>query len=200
MPVPDFTPDDRFPVSDGYPYPVLPEGVHDCTETEFSDRFVGGFSVNGRREEILQGFLRLRRTAKAADLFAVQWVDGSFVEAKPEPGDVDVVSFVSADRLNSLDEAAQDTAANLLDGHERTKPQFQTHTFLVPHAAPGHSYHAVYEAARLYWRKWLGHTREYMPAGGGPLRKAPKGLIRLNLGNAGDLPDVSEAPDPGTPS
>ena len=198
MPLPDFTDDDEHPVSDGYPYRVLPEGVHPCTEAEFADRFVDGFTDAERRPEILQGFLRFRRTAEAADLPAVQWVDGSFVEAKPDPGDVDVVSFVSADRLNDLDEAAQEAVASLLDGHESTKPRYQTHTFLVPHVAPDHPYREVYEAARAFWRNWFGRTREYAPIGGGPWRKAPKGLVQLNLGDGGEAPDVSVAPGEGT--
>ena len=195
MPLPDFT------TSDGYPTAVLPPGVHGCSEEEFSNRFVDAFAGSERRPLIRDGFLRLRRTVEETlGLPAVQWADGSFVEAKPEPGDVDVVTFVDADRLNGLDGAAQKSVVELLDGGEATKPRYSTHTFLVPHAPTGHPYREVSEEARRYWRRWFGRTRKFHPGGEGTPRRAEKGLVSLELDGDGSPPKVSAAPSGGEAS
>ena len=175
MPLPDFID------QPGHPVAVLPPGVHPCAEPDCRERLVDQFGESARRPRIWDGFLRLRAALRTTGLSVVQWVDGSFVEAKPEPGDADVVSFVDAEALNSLPPDDQAKAGHLLAGGEETKPAFLTHTFLVPCVPPGGDRHEVYEASRLYWRRWFGRTRG----------RVAKGIVRLDLSGAGPLPLVS---------
>ena len=76
MPIPEFR-------TDGY----LPEGVYQATEAEALFRF--GSSTPRRRYLALRlrRWLELARAVGATRFF----VDGSFVTAKPHPGDVDAV-------------------------------------------------------------------------------------------------------------
>ncbi len=81
MPIPELRPD-------GY----LPEGLFLATETEVEAVFG---RVNARRQTLMRWlsyFLQLARAAGALRFFA----NGSFVTAKPEPGDVDAVCLVPA--------------------------------------------------------------------------------------------------------
>lgn len=74
---------------DGY----LPEGLHFATEIEIEARFG---TANVRRQTLMRQlsyFLHLARVAGALRFF----VNGSFVTAKPEPGDVDAVCLVPVD-------------------------------------------------------------------------------------------------------
>src|SRR4029450_3831792 len=81
MPIPEVRPD-------GY----LPEGLFFATETEIEAAFG---RVNVRRQTLMRRlsyFMQLARAAGALRFF----VNGSFVTAKPEPGDVDAVCLVPA--------------------------------------------------------------------------------------------------------
>jgi hypothetical protein len=90
-----------------YPFPLLPDGVHLCEEATFRTHFVERFPKSQTRGLICDGFFRLRAEAVGRGVLATQWVDGSFVEGKPDPGDVDVVSFCDYDFLNNLDTQSQ---------------------------------------------------------------------------------------------
>ncbi len=185
--IPEFVPRDR------YPYQVLPDGVHPCDETELREVFVGGFEGSKSRGTICEGFARLRAEVSNLGVSAMQWVDGSFVEANPEPRDVDVVSFCDYDALNGLVAPAQQTIVQLLNGREATKLRFYTHTFLVPSCPPGHPYHAAFETQRAYWRKWFGQTREIPNPPGLDLPGYPKGFLQMSLGNAAPAVDIGRA-------
>lgn len=167
-----------------YPFPVLPDGVYECDETMFQERFVGRFPASTTRQEICAGFLRLRAEVANNGLSATQWVDGSFVEGKPDPVDVDVVSFCDYDSLNQLVADTAQAAVQLLNGRESTKVNYHTHTFLVPSCPPGHAYHSVFEMWRRYWRNWLGRTREIPNPPGPNLPGYRKGFLEMTLGAA----------------
>lgn len=68
----------------------LPPGVHSCTLQELAVRFRGtGFSgTRGRLLERLERYLRELRETALVDRVAI---DGSFVTAKAEPNDIDLV-------------------------------------------------------------------------------------------------------------
>jgi hypothetical protein len=63
---------------------VLPPGVHDATLEEVKSRF----SHNARRAMLFEGFERAYRSLEGAGCRAV-YLDGSYVTAKPYPGDFD---------------------------------------------------------------------------------------------------------------
>ena len=179
-------------VSD-YPLPVLPDGVHSCTEDELHEHFVEGFTGSPRRQRIFDGFIRLRTEFVRMGIPATQWVDGSFVEGKPEPGDIDVVTYVDYDLLNGLAPDRQTALIELMGGRESTKAAYLTHTFLVPFAKPEHPYFDVYEAARKDWRTWFGRTRNYQVEGAAR-SGVPKGIVQLVTDDAGEPPAVSPSP------
>ena len=73
---------------------LLPEGMHDFTLAEIKARF-GAFQRSDRR---LQLFARLEiflEEARATGMIVSVVVDGSFVTAKPEPNDLDLILVVA---------------------------------------------------------------------------------------------------------
>ena len=89
--------------ADGY----LPEGLYFATETEVEALFG---TENVRRRTLMRQlsyFLQLARAAGALRFF----VNGSFVTAKPEPGDVDAVCLVPAGWSAETSIAAQELYA-----------------------------------------------------------------------------------------
>ena len=74
----------------------LPEGLHDCTLEEIEARF-GRFAVTDRRPRLWARFKEFVAQAKAGGVIQAIVVDGSFVTAKPDPNDIDLVLIVPSD-------------------------------------------------------------------------------------------------------
>ena len=83
-------------------YGLLPDGIYDCTLDEAAARF-GEFQINDRRTRLWARFTEFMGEAKACDFTEAVLLDGSFVTAKPDPNDIDLVLVVSADHDFSAD-------------------------------------------------------------------------------------------------
>jgi hypothetical protein len=164
-----------------YPHGVLPDGVYDCDESTLVSFFVDQFTDSATRRPISEGFLKLRGRLVALGVSTTQWVDGSFVEGKMNPGDVDVVSFCDYDFANRHLSSSRE-CGQLLSGGEDTKPEYRSHTFVVLSCAPDHAYFNTFQQARKYWRKWFGSTRPVPDHSGGGFREHAKGFIQMPLG------------------
>jgi hypothetical protein len=68
----------------------LPVGIHDCSLEEVKARF-GSFQVSDRRPGLFQKLQALVAEARAAGFARSLLIDGSFVTAKPDPNDIDLV-------------------------------------------------------------------------------------------------------------
>ena len=73
----------------------LPEGIHDCTMDEAAERF-GGFQSSDLRPRSWARFTEFIGEVKGCGLLEAAIVDGSFVTAKPDPNDIDLVLVVAA--------------------------------------------------------------------------------------------------------
>jgi hypothetical protein len=73
----------------------LPEGIHDCRLEEVAERFAT-FQSSERRPQLWEKFVEFMSEAKACGLVEAVLVDGSFVTAKSDPNDIDLVLVVGA--------------------------------------------------------------------------------------------------------
>jgi hypothetical protein len=80
------------PLEDG----VLPEGVFDCT-TEEIDRAFGRFQRSDRRITLVARLQACLGDAQRSGLATAVIVDGSFVTAKDEPEDIDLLIALKPD-------------------------------------------------------------------------------------------------------
>jgi hypothetical protein len=69
---------------------LLPPGVYDCTLDELRQRF-GVFQTTDRRPKLFDKLQQLVQEAWATGLVTEIVVDGSFVTAKPDPNDIDLI-------------------------------------------------------------------------------------------------------------
>lgn len=74
------------PLDDG----VLPEGIHDCTFAEIEQMF-GRFQRTDRRIRLCEKLKAYLVEARTVSFVQAIIVDGSFVTAKEEPGDIDLI-------------------------------------------------------------------------------------------------------------
>ena len=79
--IPDFV-----TVSASAPWPVLPPGIHDATLDEVEARF----ATTPHRSWLFGGFVRVVQALRMAGCSTI-FLDGSFITAKPHPGDFDGV-------------------------------------------------------------------------------------------------------------
>jgi hypothetical protein len=145
----------KFKDIPGYEHQVLPQGIHQITESEFTDFFVRSFSNSTARALIDEKYANFRQLIQSY-LSSIQWVDGSFVESKDNPNDVDVVFFVSALDWNNL---PTDDINFLDDLFEFECFSYKTDAYLVFEFPNNHPQYQAYQNWRLYWTSWFSHTR-----------------------------------------
>ena len=75
---------------------VLPEGIHRCTLEECEAAF-GRFSRSDRRPRLTEALRRYIGDARSAGVAVAVLVDGSYVTAKAEPSDVDLILVLRSD-------------------------------------------------------------------------------------------------------
>lgn len=84
----------------------LPEGHHPATWQEVQDRFEG--DEGSRRAAVFRNLLRWRDAARAKGITGLVILNGSFISAKPEPGDFDLLLIYD----EATDEASAAAQAN----------------------------------------------------------------------------------------
>jgi len=97
---------------------LLPPGLYMADMGEIAERFGRGTPQRRELFERLRMFVELARPCGALRMF----VDGSFVTAKPEPGDVDVVIWLG-EKYFELIECADDKALRLEEMFDTREPE-----------------------------------------------------------------------------
>lgn len=69
---------------------VLPEGLHRCTLEEVKAAF-GQFRRSDRRPQLTERLARYIQDARNSGVVSAVVIDGSYVTAKEEPGDIDLI-------------------------------------------------------------------------------------------------------------
>lgn len=80
------------------PWPVLPPGIHHATLEEVEARF----ATTPHRAWLFGGFVRVVEALRRANCSTI-FLDGSFVTAKPRPGDFDGLWDLNGVDPNALD-------------------------------------------------------------------------------------------------
>jgi hypothetical protein len=75
---------------------LLPEGIHDCTIEELATRF-GRFQQSDRRPRLWGAFGVFLKELQACDIGLAILINGSFVTARPDPNDIDVILVLPVD-------------------------------------------------------------------------------------------------------
>lgn len=150
MAVPDFN-------DDGY----LDAGTHRATPDEVkaalvsADRFAGSSS----RTVIFEGWTKHREALRYLVVCERQWLGGSFVSSKLEPGDLDLCSFVNGEDLDALSSPQFHLVDSLLAG-PATKGYWSCDSYAVLEYPEEHPLYAASQVHADYWRRWWGHNRD----------------------------------------
>lgn len=130
---------------------------------EIEETFVSAFPDGSPRREIFEGWLAFRNLVGKYVSVRSEFVDGSFVTSKPNPGDLDLSVWVDADELNGLSASDQLGLGKLW---ARRKSAFHCDAFIVPECAIGHPNYGDYQQMLWtdgHWRSVRGPNREIVP-------------------------------------
>lgn len=148
---------------------------------------VARFGTTPQRRRILRGLSAYRRELRRLGFIeGFQWVDGSFIEdvetlRQRPPGDIDVVTFVRASRLNEPLSVIMDTNADLFDP-ALAKETFCCDAYIVDLDRPAP--YLVQQAA--YWSSLFAHQRSTL---------LWKGILRIDLADDDEVAGLEEVND-----
>ena len=138
---------------------LLPPGIHRLTVDEFEAMFVDGMNDTEHRRRIFKRW-RLHR-AHLQNLVPIshQWIDGSFVTAKPKPADIDVVTFFDGSDFDVLPPMEKDMFQGLLDGSS-TRARWTVDSYGVARMSGSDAERRAYDIATGYWKKQWSSVRD----------------------------------------
>jgi hypothetical protein len=103
----------------GYPFRVLPPGIHVVTGSEFKIVFLDNAPPSLTRSNIYAGLIRLTNRLLGYNIIKKIWFDGSFVTDKQDPDDIEVCIFLDIVVFSNLPDSIQDEIWELLGDSER---------------------------------------------------------------------------------
>lgn len=137
---------------------LLPPGRHTLDEATFEATFVDGFPNSKTRGRL---FTRWRRHREAlASLIAIetQWIDGSYVTSKEDPGDIDLVTIIDGPTYDALPAPMQHMVEALLAG-KRTKAVWGMDSFPIVRYPVGHPGHPLEVTNLATWHDFWSKVR-----------------------------------------
>lgn len=144
--------------------PLLASGIHRLTMTQLEDLAVKAFPLDLRRVELFDSFANWCNALRMLGIVGKLWVDGSFLTEKPNPSDIDCVSFsLSMSRPITLQEKQQ--LDKLLDHNEASTLYHLDYYMEQP--TPQEEFHK-----EAYWKGVFGFQHD---------RISTKGFVELTL-------------------
>ena len=148
----------------------LKAGLHDWTIEEIKDRLVNQFPTSTTRPSIMTGFEQLRSEMVGLKVEVEQWLDGSYVTKKENPGDLDLLNCISEDAVNKLSPPQQHSLYQLVSG-KATKATHHCDSYYLVTVPDGHPASDFCRQQRKYWMGEFGYDRN----------DQPKGIVRTYL-------------------
>jgi len=147
---------------------TLAPGRHLATADEILDALVDAFPNSTSRVPIYAQWQTLLEAIERMIKVEEQWIDGSFVTKKENPGDIDLVSHVDGPTLEQLGPVDQMLLHGVLAGHQ-SRDLHLCDSFFIAIYPEGHPARPIYEQALSIWESIFGTDR------GGD----PKGFVEL---------------------
>lgn len=142
----------------------LDPGIHNADLSDIEEHLVKGFSTSITRPRIIDGYKRHRAELQALNVEFEQFVDGSFVSTKNDPGDIDLVCFADAQAVDQLSTENKQKLRTLVLGPE-TKQTHYCDAYFCPTVPEHHPNYAQTRTSRKYWMGEFGFDRLDRPKG-----------------------------------
>lgn len=162
--------------SDGY----LPAGLHKSDLSEMETYLVDGFPHSIRRPVVFEGYTRHTADLQTIDVPVSQFVGGSFVSAKDDPSDVDLLGMGEQTAIDALAPADLNRLAQLFQG-PGSKAAYECDAYFLasfPDTDPAFPH---FRAQRKYWMGEFGFDRIDKPKGILTIEVIPNSISRKSI-------------------
>lgn len=146
--------------ADGY----LDAGLHQATLSDIKTHLVDTFPPTSTRLKVYKGYKRHTEELETFGFPINQFVDGSFVSSKKDPGDVDLLGIADRKTVDALPAAERQRLNKLFLG-EANKLDYECHTFFLASVPETDPAFAAFRATRKYWMGEFGFDRVDKPKG-----------------------------------
>ncbi len=136
--------------------PLFTPGFHNITIEELEYYFATPFSDPAIRINLIKRFSLLVDKIKELGIEFELWIDGSFCTFKPNPGDVDLVTFFKEEDINSLSSEKKNILENIFLERYEIKYRYGCDIYWAFKSD---------NQFRSYWRGWFGFSRSEVPKG-----------------------------------
>ncbi len=144
---------------------LLPPGSHAVELADIEALFVDAFPGSLTRRAVFEGYARYLGDVQELGVGIRQWIDGSFVEMKTNPRDIDIVTYFDAEATDALSRRSAEAARRLFTSHGEIRERYRCDAYAVPVYERGEDRHAFTQASEAYWSDLFGHTRDDTPKG-----------------------------------
>jgi len=138
--------------------------------SELEKEFVTSLN-NQHRTELFQKYINYSDSLKSvlSDISLLQWIDGSFVTKKPNPEDIDLVTFVTANSVEAIGTRIEDFKYPL------SLEKYGVDAYIVKVYDREDKQYPLYISDRMYWMDSFDKTRRNRNG-----IKLPKGFLEIN--------------------
>lgn len=163
--------------ADGY----LPAGLHKTDLSEMKVHLVDGFPHSIRRPVVFDGYNRHTIDLQKINVLISQFVGGSFVSAKDDPSDVDLLGMADQAAIDALASADRSLLNQLFQG-PGSKAAYECDAYFLasfPDTDPAYPH---FRAQRKYWMGEFGFDRIDKPKGILTIEVMPNPPAQLTVG------------------
>jgi len=148
----------------------LDPGIHEADLSAIEEHLVRGFPTSTTRPLIIEGYRRHRAEMRSINIDVEQFLNGSFVSTKNDPGDIDLVCFADADTVDNLSSVDKKKLLSLMLGSQ-TKTTHYCDAYFCPMVPQTDPRYAKVRQTRKYWMEEFGFDRQ----------DRPKGIVRTTV-------------------
>lgn len=124
---------------------LIPASALQSDLDEFKDVFVDKFSSQ-ERKDIFERYIKYARDLKnLCGAPYLQWINGSFCTLKPNPRDIDLVSFIPHSIIDGKENEFRRFS------YPNSETEFGVDAYIVKTYTSGNNRYPQYQGDRLYW-------------------------------------------------
>jgi len=138
---------------------------------EFRDNFVLPFDQNSTRHQLFNHYEKYTQdfSERVTSNFS-QWINGSFVSSKRNPGDIDIVSLID---YRVAEEKSLIIRSEFIG--EAVSKKYGIDAYLLIIYPENHKLHSWTSTDLLYWNDWFGTSKMQKQQ-----KRYPKGYLEIS--------------------
>ena len=162
----------------------LDAGLHPTTLADIRTHFVDPFPAPSTRPTVYAGYERHTAELQKSSVEFEQFLDGSFVSNKQDPGDIDLLGMADLHAIDALPAAEKQRLHDLFLG-PACKQTYECDAYFLPSVPDTDPAYPHFRRQRKYWMGEFGFDRMDRPKGILTIKVSPTAGALSTAGSAG---------------